>query len=128
MSHRKVLSALAMAPALGKTIRNIEVKDDVLAISFEDGAATHLTDDGQDCCEKRYMVCDDNLSHFKGAKLLMAEVTDVKQHGCDDVDSNCDAHDIQFLVVTTSKGSFTVSNHNEHNGYYGGFYIVVRHF
>lgn len=32
-------------------------------------------------------------------------------------------HEVQFLHVKTSKGSFAVSNHNEHNGYYGGFNV-----
>ena len=39
---------------------------------------------------------------------------------------NEDCHEVQFLEVKTSKGSFTMSSHNEHNGYYGGFSIEVR--
>ena len=26
----------------------------------------------------------------------------------------------------TDSGEFVMQNHNEHNGYYGGFYIVAR--
>ena len=35
-------------------------------------------------------------------------------------------HEVQFLVVTTSKGAFTIETHNEHNGYYGGFFIEAE--
>jgi hypothetical protein len=34
-----------------------------------------------------------------------------------------DVHEVQFLVVTTSKGAITVATHVVHNGYYGGFSI-----
>jgi len=33
---------------------------------------------------------------------------------------------VQFLTIITDNGTFTVSNHNIHNGYYGGFFIVER--
>jgi hypothetical protein len=35
-------------------------------------------------------------------------------------------HETQFLIVDTTKGSFTIVNHNEHNGYYGGFGLVAQ--
>lgn len=37
-----------------------------------------------------------------------------------------DVHEVQFLVVHTDKGDLTMSSHNEHNGYYGGFSIEAR--
>jgi hypothetical protein len=35
-------------------------------------------------------------------------------------------HDIAFLLVQTSDGVFTMVNHNEHNGYYGGFLVTCE--
>ena len=32
-------------------------------------------------------------------------------------------HEVQFLNIETSLGIITFETHNEHNGYYGGFYI-----
>jgi hypothetical protein len=32
-------------------------------------------------------------------------------------------HEVAFLEVTTDRGVFQMKNHNEHNGYYGGFLI-----
>ena len=37
-------------------------------------------------------------------------------------------HEVQFLLVNTSIGTFTVASHNEHNGYYGGFDIVIKEY
>ena len=42
-----------------------------------------------------------------------------------DVEEEYETHEVQFLEIKTSKGIFTMSTHNEHNGYYGGFAIVV---
>lgn len=107
----------------GKKITSLSVKDDTCRIGF----ATHdllIRDEGQLCCEHRYMVCDDNLASFIGGTLL-----EVKIKGASPINGHNDCgeqHEIEFLHVKTSKGSFTVSNHNEHNGYYGGFHIILR--
>ena len=39
--------------------------------------------------------------------------------------NNDEIHEIQFLDVKTSKGVFQISNHNVHNGYYGGFWVIA---
>jgi hypothetical protein len=31
-----------------------------------------------------------------------------------------------FLEIHTDRGSFTMANHNVHNGYYGGFAVEVH--
>jgi len=105
--------------AVGKRIKAIEVDDDELRLAFEDGSRIKLFDDGQSCCERRYMTCDDDLSYYIGAQLLDAEIKDAP----DEEDEYGEVHEVQFLEVKTSKGSFTVASHNEHNGYYGGFWI-----
>lgn len=80
-----------------------------------------MWDDGQSCCEYRYMVCDDDLTHFENSTLL-----DITLENAPDVETEYDVHEIQFLHVKTSRGSFTVSSHNKHNGYYGGFRIQAE--
>ena len=103
----------------GKTISALKIGDDVLVFTFDDGAKLTLYDGGQSCCEHRYMNTDDNLYDFIGAKLLDAETRDGPEK-----DGNYgDVLESQFLLVTTSKGVFTVVNYNKHNGYYGGFLI-----
>jgi len=112
----------AVRGALGKRIAKAEVMPTktCLRIAFEDGTRLRLWDGGQSCCESRYMTCDDDLPYYMGAELLDVEVKDGPKANGDDGYGD---HDQQFLVVTTSKGAFTVANHNEHNGYYGGFAI-----
>lgn len=108
----------ATASAIGKQIASVELADDALRFSFTDGSKLTLRDAGQSCCEKRYMRTDDDLPYFVGATLLGAETRDAPSE-----DAEYDSHEVEFLVVTTSRGVFTMSSHNEHNGYYGGFYV-----
>lgn len=112
-------SAKAFSSSIGKQITSLSLAGDALNIGLNDNSKLILKDEGQSCCEHRYMVCDDGLDYFVGSTLLGGELRDgggkEGEHG--------DTHEIQFLVITTSKGMFTVSNHNEHNGYYGGFCV-----
>lgn len=118
-------SVAAYEKAQGKQIDRVEITGldmedftNALVLYFVDGTALQFADGGQSCCESRYMVCDDDLSAFAGATFTGAELMDGPEPaGRDDV------HEVQFLHVATSRGKFTVSNHNEHNGYYGGFCI-----
>lgn len=106
---------------LGKRIEHIGMSDDTLTIRFGDGTGLKLYDDGQDCCERRYMHTDDDFSEVVGGVLFGIEVRDAP----DSEDEYGEVHEVQFLVVKTSKGECVVSTHNEHNGYYGGFRIVA---
>lgn len=112
---------LKLSEAVGKTITGITCTDNTLCIAFTDNSFITLSDHGQSCCEARYMVCDDDPAPYVGATFLGAVV---KVGGSMDED-NYDVHDYQFLEVQTSIGPFTVANHNEHNGYYGGFDVCV---
>jgi len=112
-----------VAANAGKTIIELTMTgdgegDDELHFVFDDGARMSLLDNEQLCCELRYMTTDDNLKDFVGAKFESAEVRDGPQYS--------NSHEIQFLIVHTSKGSFTIETHNEHNGYYGGFDLIAR--
>ena len=106
---------------IGKTITELELKDDSLYFTFADGSKIAMFDNGQSCCEYRYMTTDDDLLYFVGAKLVNVEVLDGP-----DIDDGHDCHEMQFLHVTTSEGVFTVETHNEHNGYYGGFALTTK--
>lgn len=115
-------SAKAWNAAEGKIIAELGIKDDNLRFVMGDGTKLVLRDDGQDCCENRYMVCDDDLGEFIGAKLLGVET----RQADDETDEYGEVHEIEFLIIKTSKGDFTVANHNEHNGYYGGFVLQAH--
>jgi len=107
---------------LRKTIRDVSLNDNKLKISFDDGTKMVLFDDGQSCCERRYMVCDDDLDYYAGATLLNIKIGDTSKVK----DEEFSVHQVQFLRVTTDKGTIVCSNHNEHNGYYGGFSIRIE--
>jgi hypothetical protein len=111
----------AMQHCLGKQFSEVKLEDNNLIFAFDDGKL-RVFDDGQSCCENRYMVTDDDLPYFAEAILIELTVED----GPELVGEYDESHDQQFLHVKTSKGSFTMSNHNEHNGYYGGFSIAAR--
>jgi hypothetical protein len=106
---------------IGKIISKVYLKDDALFFEFSDGDKIKVYDDGQSCCESRYMRTDDDLAYYAGATLM-----NITLENAPDVKMEYDTHEVQFLHVKTSKGSFTMSSHNEHNGYYGGFYIVIK--
>lgn len=111
-------SARVFGAAIGKRIVKMRLSDDVLTIRLADGTGVELRDDGQSCCESRYMRTDDDLEDFDGATLLDGETRDAP-----DVNDDYGVHEVQFLVIKTDKGDATFSSHNEHNGYYGGFSI-----
>jgi len=117
----------AFRGAVGKTIESVVLAEvdnaNLLKLAFTDKTAIVIYDDGQSCCESRYMRTDDDLKGFVGAKLMGGEIKDappVKESEYDE------EHEVQFLELQTDKGVITFSNHVEHNGYYGGFSIVVR--
>ena len=109
--------------SLNKTIEKVwlDEETDRLNFKFTDGTGMYLFDDGQSCCEHRYMVTADDLTEYADAKLLDVELKDAP-----DQEDEYGTHEVQFLDVKTDKGVFQMANHNEHNGYYGGFWLVAR--
>jgi hypothetical protein len=109
--------------AIGKTLASVKLdkEHNRLELRFDDGTGVSLRDDGHRCCESRYMTCDDDLSDYAGAALNDVTVRDAPGAGDEDK-----VHEVQFLAVLTSKGEFTLANHNEHNGYYSGFSIAAE--
>ncbi len=120
----------ALANAIGKTISAIglySIEDNVLGvinelhIEFVNGIKIKLMDVGQSCCERRYMRTDDNLEDYIGARFIGVEIKEAPEM----IDEYCNVHEVQFLEIKTDRGALTMANHNEHNGYYGGFKIFV---
>lgn len=112
----------AISESVGKTIQTADMKDDALIIGFADNTKLRVWDDGQSCCESRYMMTDDNPSDFVGSTFIGMELRDAPKEPSE----HDGEHEVQFLLVNTSKGTFTLATHNEYNGYYGGFWICAR--
>lgn len=111
-------SVAAFKAVVGAKIKEVTFSGGALHFVMDSGFKFRFEDQGQSCCEYRYMTCDDDLTKFSGANLTGAEVRD-QPSGAQEYGE----HEISFLVVDTSLGSFTCAAHNEHNGYYGGFSI-----
>ena len=93
-----------------------------VVVKFSDGTSILLLDNGRSCCEYRYITADEeDFSYYAGSQLLAVEEREAPsikgEYG--------DEHEVSFLDVKTTKGTITFSTHNEHNGYYGGFYLCV---
>lgn len=98
-----------------------------LVVSFSDGRL-ELWDSCWGGSVKRYMRTDDNLVEFVGGEILKIEVrysptADLPENG-----EECCTEEIHFLAITTTKGTLVLSNHVEHNGYYGGFVLDAKFF
>jgi hypothetical protein len=93
-------------------------------LEFTDGVKISITDEGQSCCESRYMTCDDEPSELNGQKLIHIITKDGPQPEKSEDDWG-DVHDIAFLEIQGDKSSITFATHNQHNGYYGGFGLNI---
>lgn len=114
----------AINDAKERTITEIKLENNRLNIRLESGKTLSLWDDGQSCCEHRYMEAkDDNFDYYRGAKLLGLETTAPTETKQGDFD---ECKEEQFLIVKTDRGNFTVANYNENNGYYGGFWLKAQ--
>lgn len=114
------------AVSLGEPIEHVvlDKDEDMLTIRLGSGSLK-VWDDGQNCCESRYMTTDDELDTFIGAKLVSLEAVegpDIPYEG----ESYGDCHEQMFVKLETTAGTITLVTHNEHNGYYGGFDVRVR--
>jgi hypothetical protein len=109
----------AIQASLGKVITGVTLFNNTLTLAFADDTTLAMFDAGQSCCESRYMTTDDDLSGFIGATLVNVELADAPPPQA--TENNWDEHDVQFLRILTDQGVLVMANHNEHNGYYGGF-------
>jgi hypothetical protein len=104
----------------GRTITGASMSDERLRLTFTEGPAIEIWDNGQSCCERRYMRTDDNLETLIGGKLVRIEAKDGP-----DLEDGWECHEQVFVEVGTDQGFITIANHNEHNGYYGGFDLTI---
>lgn len=117
---------------IGKTIRSVSIQgqgqgpDETVMkdvhIIFDDGMALDLSNAENDCC-KTSISCDDDLAFYVGSSFQGAEFRPVAPVRMEDDEF---FHDVGFLEVSTSAGSFTVASHVLHNGYYGDFDLEAK--
>jgi len=104
-----------------KIISNAVIDESGLTLTFEDGYKVKFWDDGQSCCESRYVKCDDDVKILEGGKLL-----GIKEKETEHKELNYgDVHEIGFIEICTDKGSIVMNTHVEYNGYYGGFFLKI---
>lgn len=104
----------------GFTITSAQMVDEKVYLKLETTIA--IFDNGQSCCESRYMTTDDDLRSLVGHKLRRIES---KPGGELQVVDSYGEHETAFVEIGTDVGFVTIVNHNEHNGYYGGFGLTV---
>ena len=105
----------------GRKITSAVLDDNRLKLSFSDGSGAVLWDDGQSCCESRYITCDDDLSKLVGGELRRIEAKRSEEKS----DEYGDPHEMVFIEIGTDECFVTICTHNEHNGYYGGFGLTI---
>lgn len=106
---------------VGQTVTAASMQDERLRLSLDSGKTIEIWDDGQSCCEHRYMTTDDDIQSLVGRKLVRIEAKD----GPTEEDKWGDPHETCFVEVGVDDGFVTLVNHNEHNGYYGGFGLTI---
>lgn len=104
----------------GLVITKVSIDTTHLHVDFDNGKQISIWDNGQSCCENRYMSTDDDIQSLVGGKLLHVMAKDGPS-----IDEEFDCHEQCFVEVATDKGLITLVNHNEHNGYYGGFELTI---
>lgn len=106
---------------IGRTITAAALADERLNLAFSDGARIAIFDNGQSCCESRYVTTDDDVASLVGHKLVRIEAKDGPETG----EEWGETHESCFVEIGTDDGFVTLTNHNEHNGYYGGFGLTI---
>ena len=104
----------------GKTIKCAEISDDRLKLEFEDGVKIAIRDNGQLCCENRYMSTDDDVKSLIGKKLTGIMAKEYKED-----EAEYDMHEQVFVEIAAEDSHIIIVNHNEHNGCYGGFVLTI---
>lgn len=108
-----------------QVLENIKLVGDDTIMLKVNGKEYNIWDNGQSCCEYRYITSDDDLTSFTGGTL-----EGVVQGECRSVDPDQDEwaeeHEASFLRIYTSKGVIVFETHVEHNGYYGGLSVQLR--
>lgn len=100
-----------------------------IKLGFENGSEIEISDNTS-CCEKRYMTTSDSISFLVGKTLLAVRIevgpTIDNPDSVSDVFGTGAVHEVAFLRIDTDAGGVTFESHNEHNGYYGGFNLMIE--
>lgn len=105
----------------GRKITEAEINENFLRLCFTDGQNIWIWDNGQCCCESRYITCDDDVKDLIGGVLIGIETKEAP----DAIDEYDEVHEQVFIEIKTDKSFITFTTHNEHNGYYGGFALTI---
>lgn len=118
----------ALQSAVNHTISDIKLEDNMnIKITLDTGDILVITDEGQSCCEQRYITCDADLPTYVGKKILNFRQDEYRASDEEQENSEWgDAHEIQNLIIVTDEGNIDFVTHVVHNGYYGGFVIRAR--
>lgn len=100
----------------GRKIVTASLDNDEIKLGFDDNVTIRIWDDGQSCCESRYITCDDDIKDLIGKKLTKIEVKNHKEET-----GEYEEHEMAFVEINAEGSSITFCTHNQHNGYYGGF-------
>lgn len=111
----------ALKGAFGKEITKAKLDGDCIKIWFSKKKGIQIWDGGQSCCEHRYITTDDDPAALVGKKLTNIEIA-----AAPDVEDGGECHEVQFLRIHAEDETVVFETHNEHNGYYGGFWIQVK--
>lgn len=104
----------------GRIINSVSLVDNEIKIGFTDGVTIKIYDDGQSCCEDRYIDTEDDIKDLVNNTLVSISTKEGPNKSND-----YGVHETVFLEIQTDKLSVTFCTHNEHNGYYGGFGLSV---
>lgn len=115
----------ALRGSVGHTISGIKLDEgpqgELILIGLNNGKTLTVSDQGQSCCESRYITTDADLPYYIGATIIDFELRDMPS-----IEKDFEFHDAQAFVISTSAGVIDFVTHVEHNGYYGGFSISAN--
>jgi hypothetical protein len=108
------------AKAKGSKILRVEANEDQVTI-FTDRGILELTCEG-DCCSRSFFY---GMEEFKPeGKITGIEEVEANPGYVETIDaSKHEVLRIEFLRVTTDKGSEFLTMYNDSNGYYGGWFV-----
>ena len=92
-----------------------------LVLSLENGKRMSIRDRMQRCCEVRHISTDDDVSTLVGQRFRHVKARAVPNLK----DEEDYVHEAAFVEVAGDLGFVTLVTHNEHNGYYSGFGLVI---
>ena len=104
---------------VGREISAIRVEENIVVLDL-DGGTVELGCEG-DCCAYAF------FSDLEVASDLPAVITKWDDDHTEEGDAEHDSvRDTRFVKIKTTKGYIDFSLHVDHNGYYGGWYFIIK--